>query len=367
MAGLLFLGNICLLIFGGERAGDQLEMKGSAIEKKPQISREQDLPFWKEWWRNQISSDQDNESQFSKFDGQAIDVNFEESVVSVMIDNISSAQALHSGVREASIVYEALAEGGITRLMLIFPYQEIEKVGPVRSARDYFVAIAEEYGGIFAHAGGSPAALEKLWGSKRLADADEDERIEGETYSFRDKDHLAPHNLFFNLLALREHIGSTVTLQPALKKWCFTDKIASTAKDIKTIDLDFSNDQLSPYFVRFRYDEKTQDYKRFYGKYQPTAHVDQYDSLQVAPKNVIVQIVPMSLISGDEKERMEMDYLGKGPAYFYTGGKKFSGSWEKHSQGSVTRFLDAEKNPVCLAPGQSWVAILSEETLLSDN
>src|SRR5690606_32433757 len=136
-------------------------------------------------------------------DGLEIDAEYQESGISAMVDNFFAARPPHSGIRSASEVNEAFAEGGITRLMLVFPYQEITRVGPVRSARDYFVDLAEEYGGIYAHAGGSPLALEKLWASARLHDLDEDDRL-GDAYSSRDPRYYAPHNLFFDLLLVRE-------------------------------------------------------------------------------------------------------------------------------------------------------------------
>jgi len=299
----------------------------------------------------------------SQFDGLEIEENIQEEVVSVMIDNFSLARPQHSGIRSASIVYEALVEGGITRLMLIMPYQNLEQVGPIRSARDYFVDFAEEYGGIYVHHGGSPIAMEQLFASTRVLNLQEDEAEVGDTYSFRDEVYDAPHDLFFDLLLVREQFEDW-DLKPAKKSWCFQEEPWDGGQPVSQLDLNFSTDPTSSYYVQFRYADTDESYTRFYGKTNPVPHRDLEDGLQVAPKNIIVQIARTSLIDGDEKERLEMNNVGSGPAFYFRGGLMIEGQWEKDSATEPTQFLDEVGGPVCVSPGQTWVAVLDAESLM---
>ena len=85
--------------------------------------------------------------------------NFDFFPIAVMMDN-SSDILPQAGLSAATVVYEALAESNITRLLAIFDSQiKLEKIGPIRSARNYFMDWAEEYHGLFMHVGGSPQAL----------------------------------------------------------------------------------------------------------------------------------------------------------------------------------------------------------------
>lgn len=339
----------------------------SSLEAAEQIDEDtkafERLSFWQKLLQE---SDAQTIERRSVLDGLSIDHDTDEKVVSVMIDNFTSAQEHHSGVRSASIVYEALAEGGITRLMLIFPYQDLNRVGPVRSARDYFVDFAEEYGGIYAHAGGSPTALEQLWGSARVYDLDEDERLTGNTYSFRDPLLSAPHDLFFDLLLARERAEDLgYQLSSTNKTWCF-DETSPTGTNISNIELNFSHDASSSYYVEFEYDSQLDSYRRYYGSSNRTPHIDQYDDLQIAPKNLIVQVSPSYLIDGDEKERIQIEHIGQGTAFIYRDGKKITGSWEKQDLESPTEYFDLLGNEICVSPGQTWISIVDDASLVLD-
>lgn len=337
------------------------------------------LSFWERLVNSRSGADEIS-TKASAFDGLEIDKDLEENVVAVMIDNFALIRDQHSGVRSASVVYETLVEGGITRLMLMFPYQDLDHVGPVRSARDYFVEIAEEFGGIYMHAGGSPTALSKLWNSKRVLDLDEANNELGELYSYRDANYDAPHDLYVDLKLARERAELLVWgLQEPRVDWCFESEVPSAAADqnsnpangagsrengVIRIGLDYSNDIISSYYVQFRYDDIENNYKRYYGKNTATAHVDQEDGLQVAPINLIVQIAPSVLIPGDDKERLSMQNVGTGKAFYFMNGERRVGSWQKVSATGATKWLDANGQPICFNPGQTWVAILSAEELM---
>lgn len=338
------------------------------------------LSFWQQLWdKDQAVTPE----RVSVFDGLPIDPDSKERAVSVMIDNHSLARPGHEGLRAASIVHEALVEGGITRLMLVFPYQELDRVGPVRSARDYFVDYAEEYGGLYAHAGGSPQALDQLWKSDRVYSIEEDERVDGETYSIRDDQFDPPHNLFFDLFLTREFARDKgYTMQKTKKEWCFVNQKDQQSEDassssvpqfqplqtdVSLVELNFSHDASSSYYVQFQYDAEDETYRRFYYAEGREPHIDQGDKLQVAPKNLIVQIAPSYLIEGDEKERLAMNHLGEGVGYYYAEGKRQAVTWKKETPGAATRFYDETGQELCVIPGQIWIATLDNESLILEN
>jgi hypothetical protein len=362
LVGVFFLVNIILLVIPDSPDADALDQRNQEILDDQQAFDR--LSFWQKFLTSQESPD--SHLKPSLLDGLPIDAEYDESVVSVMVDNFVAARPQHSGIRAASIVYEALAEGGITRLMLLFPYQEIERVGPVRSARDYFVDLAEEYGGIYLHAGGSPLALEKLWESDSLQNLDEADPLAGQTYSFRDQRYYAPHNLFFDLLAVRERIESLGrSSTPTKQEWCFSE-LAPVGTTAQHLTLNFSQDLSSDSTVQFIYDAEQQNYKRYYGSKSPLPHTDQYDALQVAPSNVIVQITPSELIAGDEKERLSFHHIGSGKVFYFRNGVKIEGTWKKPSVNVPTEFFDLQGNPVCFLAGQTWIALLNDESLLQE-
>jgi hypothetical protein len=121
----------------------------------------------------------------------------EQSYFSVMIDNFYETRP-QAGLSAAAVVYEALVEGGATRFLAVFSQANVpEKIGPIRSARLYFLDWANQYGGIFLHAGGSPQALASL-DTQNYQFGDVDEISYQGIYFYRDSQGVSPHNLFTN-------------------------------------------------------------------------------------------------------------------------------------------------------------------------
>lgn len=370
LVALLVLGNIVFLVASPlKRTDPEQELRNQTEEERNQFDQ---LSFWQELIK---STNPEPREKVSAYDGLPIDADSEESLVTMMIDNFSLARPQHTGIRSASIVYESLVEGGITRLMLVMPYQDLEKVGPIRSARDYFVDYAEEYGGIYVHAGGSPTALERLAASERVWNMDEDDREGNNTYSFRDTAFAAPHNLFIDLFLVREFVEQSLwTPGKPLVEWCFNHDLKEeimSHEESKTemeyadrIEMNFSNDVFSSYFVQYRYNELTQTYDRYYRKNKPQQHIDKADGKTVSPKNMIVQIAPSFLIPDDEKERIEIQHFGTGDALFFQNGEVRKGTWSKQKSTDPTAFFEENGAPLCLNLGQTWISVLDSKALL---
>lgn len=113
------------------------------------------------------------------------------SVTAVMIENSVDARP-QSGLTDADMVYEAVAEGGITRLVALFQEGQAPLIGPIRSARPYYVEIARTFDASFVHAGGSDDGLAKI---KELGIKDMSAFESNGTYDRVDY-RAAPHNLY---------------------------------------------------------------------------------------------------------------------------------------------------------------------------
>ena len=164
--------------------------------------------------------------------------------IAVMIDDLGPARP-QSGFTSASIVWQAPAEGGIPRYMLMFADQVPGNVGPVRSSRYYFIAWAAEWKAAYAHAGGSPQALTtlRLQGQGQLVYNVDQFRF-GPPYFVRVTNRFAPHNLYTTgkeLLKLAAKVGATAPAGPPpgrsrpMRRWRVGRSAARSASPIRPI------------------------------------------------------------------------------------------------------------------------------------
>lgn len=267
--------------------------------------------------------------------------------IAIMFDNAYDARPQH-GLDKADIVYEALAEGNITRLVGVFDSrQNIDKIGPVRSARPYYMDWVNEYAGIYMHVGGSPDALA---GIDDYSFCNIDQIGAGEIYFWRDNDLDAPHNVFTssaNWLRVGE-IKEIANINPAIA-WNFVD-----SED--NLGFDISIDYSAVYNVDWKYNDKLNAYLRYQGDDKFI-----YDTgEQAVAANVIVQVVDAEII--DEKIRRKMDTQEGGKAFVFNSLGRQDGTWEVID--GRTRFFDEEKNELKLVPGQTWVQVIPSEEYL---
>jgi hypothetical protein len=155
----------------------------------------------KAFWGNEENADLDEEllenlsnppRNISLLSGVSYAQSSSNAIIAAIIENHPAARPQMLGLAESPLVIEALAEGGITRYLAFFDNQNLEKVGPIRSARPYFADWSEEIASGFIHAGGSETALNQIANSV-LFDIDE---ANDEEVLFRDFRYLKPHNLF---------------------------------------------------------------------------------------------------------------------------------------------------------------------------
>lgn len=289
--------------------------------------------------------------------------------VAVMLNNLKKALP-QQGNGDADIIYEVVAEGGITRMLGVYQSLEgVDTLASIRSARPYYIEIALGHDALYVHAGGSTQAYEDLadldvdnmdgvWGKYSHSSAGvfwrERERIPGKRYDF-------------------EH--SLVTSGEAILAAWADSNIPSTHEEGYCCELDFAEDgtpaqgenaavievPFSNYKTGlFRYDADLGVYAvEEYGN----AYIDGNTGEQVTVTNVLVLRAPIRN-TGDSEGHMKVDLSG-GDGWFACGGKVIPITWEKGDARSPFRYYTAEGTPLMLGQGKSYVNIIADSKEIS--
>lgn len=270
--------------------------------------------------------------------------NNKRTVTGVQIENSPDARP-QSGLKDAGVVYEAVTEGGITRFQGLFQDTMPEYVGPVRSARPYYLDFLGPYDGAIAHVGGSPQALEEI---KAQNIKDLDQQISSNTDAYwREKSRYAPHNMYTNIVKLKEiekQKGWTSTYQGFVRGG--EDK-ASPTPNAKTIKIQMSS---ANYNVVYNYDAASNTYLRSEGGRQ---HMDAKSNTQLSPKILVVPVITRT------QNGIYSVYAinGNGKVFVFQNGIVTEGTWQKSDRKSQFKFTQSDGQPLKLAPGQTWVTL----------
>ncbi|MDP2789513.1 MAG: DUF3048 domain-containing protein [bacterium] len=277
--------------------------------------------------------------------------------VAVMIDNAATARP-QSSLQAASVVYEALVEGGITRFMAVFDQGEVKEIGPVRSARQYFLEWLAEYEAAYAHAGGSPEALSNI---RRERIHDINGIGSASTAFFRDSTRPAPHNLYttgmkmFLTTRANNLKYSDVTLTP----WTFGSTV-STGVAAKNVTFYFTGRTKSTE-VSYTYDAtKLQWLRSQAGK----EHQDRLTKATIGVTNLVIQRISSKIAVG-EKGRLTMSVTGTGKAKIFQQGQVLDVTWSKVKSEDRTVFTLADGTPATFLPGNTWIEVLPEDRTLT--
>jgi hypothetical protein len=278
-----------------------------------------------------------------------------------MVDDHSAARP-QSGFNDADVVWHAPAEGGIPRYMLVYQSAIPSTIGPVRSARQYYVEWAAEYRALFAHVGGSPESIRTLrnQGNGELVyNVDEFRWGGGNGFFWRIRERFAPHNVYtdgVHLRALAERVGAVDG--PIEAPWQFSNDLPLLLRPTGgSIDAPFLDNK-----VGFDYDRESNTWIRRVTGASP--QVDAADGDIVAPKNVIVMLVKFGPLNDGhpEKKRLEAEIVGSGKAWIATNGRTIEGEWRKASVASPTQFFTADGEPVTLTIGQTFIQVVETGT-----
>ena len=278
--------------------------------------------------------------------------------VAVMINNIKKALPQY-GVSKASIVFEALAEGGITRLLAVFEdISDIGQIGTVRSSRPIYIDLAESIDAVYVHIGASPEAYSRLSNDS----IDSYDLIDGKNNAmyWRDKSRIQSsgyeHSVFTSGERLAERLeadGVRMTRSSKYgKMFNFSEDVPSYGvKDATKISAKFSSYKAGTY----TYDESIGLYR--IGQYG-TSHIDAETGAQLAFKNVFILRMNSYVIAGDTAGRLRFESVGSGSGYYFVNGEKRDITWKRSAKDSPLKFYDGSGAELEVVPGDSYVAIV---------
>ncbi len=296
---------------------------------------------------------------YSPLTGLPVDAKLTENrPVAIMIDNYVEARP-QSGLKDAEIVYEILAEGMITRYMAIFQTASPESVGPIRSSRMYYIQKALEYDPLYVHVGGSPEALKIL---KTLNIGNVDGLVAGKDIFWRLKHKKAPNNMYSSMVALRKQAANLKhNMTATFESWLFHHVpeaiTGDSALKVKLVYKKPNDKDKVGYYTTYAYDETLGKYKRgFNGK----AHLDEVDGTVLTAMNIIIQVAKHRVL--DNKGRLEVDVVGEGTGLYMTMGNQIPITWKKPKTESITRFFDGTGTEITFNPGVTWVQVIDSLT-----
>lgn len=265
-----------------------------------------------------------------------------QAVTGIMIENSPDARP-QSGVKNSGVVFEAIAEGGITRFLALYQEQKPQLIGPVRSLRMYYVDWVAAFDASVAHIGGSSAALAEVRNGNYR---DIDQFFNAGAY-WRASDRYAPHNVytsFEKLDALNQQKGYTTSDFTGFTR---KDSTTSEIPDATQINVTISS---ALYNSSYLYSTQTNTYDR---SQAGAAHLDREDG-QISPRSVVVLDVQQSTVFEDGY-RESIAAIGSGKAHIFQDGTVQIVNWNKPSRTAQITFTDDQGVDVPLARGQTWI------------
>jgi hypothetical protein len=267
-------------------------------------------------------------------------------VTAVMIENSPDARP-QSGLKDAGVVYEAIAEGGITRFLALYQESRPGLIGPVRSVRPYYVEWAAAYDAAVAHIGGSARALGMIRSGNYGLDIDQ--FFNAGAY-WRASDRRAPHNVYTNFDNLDQLVASkgktSSTFTPIERK----EDEKSKAPNATHINLPISS---AWYDIDYDYQAETNSYLRKVGG---EAHNDR-EGGQIQPKVVVAIQVSMTR-EMEDGYREQIATTGSGKAYIFQDGAVTEAVWQRPDVKNQISFVDTAGKPLKLNRGQTWITAL---------
>jgi len=264
-------------------------------------------------------------------------------VTGIMIENSPDARP-QSGIKDSGVVFEAIAEGGITRFLVIFQQEKPQLIGPVRSVRSYYIDWAAAFNASVAHVGGSAAALAEVRnGSYR----DIDQFFNSGTY-WRAADRYAPHNVYTSFAKIdalnvaKGYTSSTFT------GFTHTDGQPSETPTATGINISISG---ALYNSSYAYDKVTNTYAR---SQAGGPHLDR-EAGQITPSVVIAMSVDEStILEGGYGQNITT--VGSGKAVIFQNGTATNATWHKANKLGQITFTDEAGKDIPLVRGQTWIS-----------
>ena len=290
--------------------------------------------------------------------------------VAVVINNIRKSLP-QSGISQADLYYEVLAEGDITRIIAIFQDFDSQKIGTVRSARDYFLMFAADHDALFVHFGGSTKAYSDIaaLGVNNMDGMRDDGywrdpvrfsqpgMYEHSAYTSAEKIWAQMEKKGYRLEKAEDDTGmfnfyDTFTVPLAQQSGTV---IAPPGQRHHSVTIPYAPGKQAA----FTYDAEQRNYLRYqFGE----PHIDEETGQQLRVDNVLIQLTDMYVISGDDAGRRDVTLVGGGNGVLLTGGAAVPVTWQKASYASPTQWFDQSGKKLTLNKGKTWICVLDKNT-----
>lgn len=324
------------------------------MEKEQETTVEQEP---KEIEGSQDKEQQQTDDNIYPLTGQAMDEVSHHRVIGVMVNNHTKARP-QSGLSQADIVYEVLAEGQITRFLALFHSRIPDTIGPVRSARPYYFEIASAFNSVYFYHGAATAI------NRQIA-ANGIHYLDGSMYDNngwlfqRSSERSAPHNSYLITAGLDQALTN--------KEYPRDHEIAPlpfskenqviNGTDAKDVTITYSGHPEE--VVTFTYDEASGQYLR---SSDGKPSFDAANEERLAVDNVMIVEAEHQII--DSKGRRDIDLTSGGKGYLIQKGKVKEITW-KNIDGRILPFDNEE--PLSFVPGQTWVNITPKNAAITIN
>ena len=291
-------------------------------------------------------------------------------LVAFMIDNNINAMP-QAGLEQSDLIYEIIVEGGETRLMIVMQDKDLKKIGPLRSARHYFLDYALENDAILVHYGQSPQAKSDI---TKLGVTDINGINESETSFWRDNSRYAPHNAVTSIANLNKIIErkgfKTTSTKGNVLNYVVDEVELGKTEDLKEGDTSKVKEATKvtiPYSVyntvKYEYDAETKTYVRYSRDKKQT---DWNTKNTITTKNIIItKCKNTTLDDGSGKGRQTLDNIKTLDGYYIPNGKSIPIKCEKSSRSGKTVYKDLEGNEIKVNDGKTFIQICPEDSKIS--
>jgi len=277
--------------------------------------------------------------------------------LAIIIENHPEARP-QAGLDKASIIYEAITEGGITRYLAVYGPRDADKVGPVRSLRTFFLDWACEYEAFLAHVGGNIDALDRIPVESVL---DLDQFRYGDRAYWREPERgkAIEHTMYTSTPKLYQIAEkNNWDMKGNFESFHFLNSPSYQSEPglNQKITIDFSSPS---YKVSYEYNPTTNNYLRFLAGYP---HKDALTGNQLAPTNLIIQSVERHPgLTRINEDSWTFETIGEGKAKIFYGGQEIEATWKKPDLKARTKFYDSSGEEIKFLPGQFWYEIVPPE------
>ncbi|WP_422486495.1 DUF3048 domain-containing protein [Gudongella sp. DL1XJH-153] len=272
-------------------------------------------------------------------------------IISIIFDNHPKAK-WQSGLKDAEVIYEFPVEGPYTRYLGLYLINNPESVGPIRSARPYFVTMALQFDAIFVHVGGSEQAKVDV---RNLNLGEIDGLTSSSRVFWRMSHKRAPNNMYSSMEVLRdvqeergfrdksEYEGFVFDMERE-------SRIGQSAEEVSITYNDENN-------TRFVYDAEIERYERYK---DGTRHVDESDESGLYADNIIIQENSMRVL--DNVGRLGIAVEGEGEGKYISRGVVEDIKWVKDNRKAKIYYLDKNNEEIKLTPGTTWIQVVKPMT-----